>query len=174
MKLGAAIKIGIAAILAFVLLSVASVFFLKGPTWIPKEPPQEDRRIIHPAGFSVVCPPGWVVKIVKRDVGLNDWISLRGGPRSTRFAPELYVGTFNGPPIYLSNYQETVFLGDKAYERTDLAAGNGEYFTYELFLANRSQWYKICYQIPSSSQNPLYLKVPEKMMPYLESFGPAP
>jgi hypothetical protein len=104
-----------------------------------------------------------------------DYINLRAADRTVRFAPRLYVSTWEGGvPNYLSEYQETLFLDMKAYKKTVLRAGNGDYFTYELLVTNHNRWYEIIYQIPADVRRPSITNTPEMMIPYLESFRPLP
>ena len=46
---------------------VVLIWFTQLPShrpWIPQEPPREEWRVVHPNGFSIICPPGWSVRIV--------------------------------------------------------------------------------------------------------------
>ena len=161
-------------VVAVVLLMLTSL--RSGPPWIPEETPQEDRRIVHPIGFSVVKPPGWCEKIFRDNDGslMGDEIYLLPTTNRLRFRPCLRVSTFTNTPVHLSNYNETLFLKMKAYEKTVLRAGNGDYFTYELYLTNGGRWYEIIYQIPADSRTPSITTIPESMMPYIQSFRPIP
>jgi hypothetical protein len=167
-------------LLAIVLLVLASI--PSGPAWIPEEPPQEGRRVTHPTGFSIVKPPGWLERISQKGGLHDDAIYLRGNDKKVRFSPHLYVTSSDqfslmperGHPHYVSNYVETEFLKMKAFERTDLRAGNGDYFTREIWVTNKGRWYNLFYQIPADTHSPPITNVPPSMLPYLESFRPEP
>ncbi len=62
----------------------------------------------------------------------------------------------------------------RSYEKTKLRAGNGDFYTYDLLISNRRSWYQIIYQIPADTESPAITHVPQKMIPYLESFRPMP
>ena len=166
--------LAVMAVVAVVLLVLASL--PHGPPWIPEETPQEDRRVVHPLGFSVVKPSGWFEKIFRDDDHnlMGDEIYLLPTTNRVRFRPCLRVSTFTNTPAYLSNYHQTRFLDMDAYEKTVLRAGNGDYFTYELYFPNRDRWYRIIYQIPADSRTPSITSVPETMLPYMKSFKPIP
>lgn len=160
------------AAVAVVLLVLASL--PSGPPWIPEEGPQEDRRVVHPLGFSVVKPPGWSEKIFRDDDHnlMGDTIYLLPTTNRVRFRPCFRVSAFTNTPAYLTQYHQTRFLGITAYEKTVLRAGNGDFFAYELLLTNRDLWYQIIYQIPADSRSPSITSVPETMLPYIQSFKP--
>jgi hypothetical protein len=162
------------AAVAVVLLVLASR--PKGPPWVPEELPREDRRVVHPLGFSVVKPPGWCEKLFHDDDHnlMGDAIYLLPTTNRVRFRPYLRVNTFTNTPADLSNYHGTRFLDMDAYEKTVLRAGNGDYFTYELYITNHSRWYRIIYQIPADSRTPSITSVPETMLPYIQSFKAIP
>lgn len=171
-----------AAAVALMLLALA----LSDPPWIPKEPPREEWRVVHPKGFSIVCPPGWSVKTVTNPPYFSDhkdsaftlrefnFITLRAG-RDARFAPWIRVCDLGErAPSYLSwAYKETVFLNMKAYERNELFSRH-EDFTYELVLANKGRWYQILYDKPIDDGNPLSTNMPAMIQRYLQSFRPSP
>jgi hypothetical protein len=152
--------------------------------WITQEPPREDHRVLHPKGFSIVKPPGWSahISISRAEDQPVDQIDLRASEKPLRDYTGISVTLFRDPPLspergdpyYVAKYQETDFLNMKAYERTDLRAGNRDYFTYELLVNNHGQWYRIVYQIPADFQSPAITNVPATMMPYIRSFQPTP
>src|SRR5262249_41075558 len=124
----------------------------------------------------VVKPPGWFEKIFRYDDHhmMGDGIYLLPTTNKVRFLPYLRVGTFTNTPSDLSNYHETRFLDMTAYEKTVLRAGNGDFFTYDLYITNHDHWYNIIYQIPADSRSPSITSVPEAMLPYIQSFKPIP
>src|SRR5262245_14261987 len=98
------------AVVAVVLLVLTSL--PNGPPWIPEQAPQENRRVVHPLGFSVVKPPGWFEKIFRDDDHhtMGDAVYLLPTTNRVRFRPYLRVDTFTNTPTYLSNYHRTRFL----------------------------------------------------------------
>ena len=153
-----------------------------GPPWIPEQPPHEDRRVTRSIGFSIVKPPGWFEHISQKGGLLDDAIYLKATDKKVRFYPYVRVSSYDrfslsperGNPNYVSNYVEIEFLKMKAYARTGLRAGNGDYFTRELWVTNNGRWYNLIYQIPADIQSPPITNVPSSMLPYLESFRPTP
>src|ERR1041384_8220649 len=144
--------------LVAVVFTVLNVLDSHGPPWIPEKTPQEDHRVVHPLGYSIVKPPGWIERIYREDDGstMGDAIMLTPTTnRFPRFRPSLGVHTFTNTPVYLSNYHETLFLQMKAYEQIkERAGGSGDYFSYAVYVTNRGRWYSIIYQIPVDSRAP--------------------
>jgi|ERR1051325_5552005 hypothetical protein len=145
-----------------------------GAPWLPKESPQESRRVTHPKGFSIIPPPGWVVKIA--DSGKEDLygfsIAMTPGSKGLRYAPGIHVKTLESTPN-LSEFHEITFSGMKAYERT-VPVGNAERpcLRHELVVTHNAQWYEVGYYAERFRDNSL--EVPEMMMLYIRSFKPAP
>ena len=154
--------------------------------WIPQEPPREEWRVVHPNGFSIICPPGWSVRIVTnppiffwhKDDAVRlrsiDSISLRTRAKRVRFAPSILVADlWESAPINLWAYPETVFLNMKAYERSEQFSGD-KYRTCELLLTNQGRWYQILYYTPTYLRNPSTTNLPAMFLRYLKSFKPNP
>jgi hypothetical protein len=84
---------------------------------------QQDRRVTHPTGFSIVKPPGWLERIAQKGGLLDDAIYLRANDKKIRFSPHICVTSHDhfslsaerGHPHYVSNYVETEFLKFKTY-----------------------------------------------------------
>src|SRR5262245_53508306 len=85
------------ALIALVLLVLASL--PSGPPWIAEEPPQEDRRIVHPKGFSIVKPPGWFAQIEQEGNISEDVIRLRATEKRLRSYTGISVTAFPSTPL---------------------------------------------------------------------------
>src|SRR5258708_1821928 len=108
----------IVALVAVIALVLAVLIPLPaGPLWIARESPQEERRIVHPKGFSIVKPPGWFARIELEKDGAVDQIHLRATEKLTReytgitvtAVPRSLLTNERAHPYYISNYHETVF-----------------------------------------------------------------
>ncbi len=167
------ILMALAVVVIFALISFIWIPLPSG--WIPQQAPSEDRRVVHPLGFSIVKPPGWFVKVFREESVYGEAsINLLATDKKIRFYPRLKVAAWKSSPDFLSKYHETIFLGMKAYQKIDLRAGRGDYFTYQLFITNQNRWYELIYQIPADCTRPSITNIPTAMMPYLQSFKPVP
>lgn len=171
--LGLLAVIAVASIVASVMLPKLSGISYGAP-WLPNKPPQENHRVVHPKGFSIIPPPGWVVKIA--DSGNDDIsgfsIAMTPGSKGLRYAPGLRVKILETAPD-LSQFHEIVFSDMKAYERT-IPVGDAERpcLRHELIVTHNAQWYEVGYY--SQQFRDKSLEVPEIMMLYIRSFRPPP
>jgi hypothetical protein len=165
------IKITIAVCVALVLLVLLAPLILgirHGAPWIPETPPVETQRVFHPRGFSVIPPPGWVVKFVA------DSIIIGPGSKKVRYAPGFGITRLDYAPE-LSEFHKTAFLEMEAYEMTRPASGHGDvtYLIYHLLVRHDDHWYEISYSLPNGSfDRPARSTVPDTMMLYIHSFRP--
>jgi hypothetical protein len=146
-----------------------------GARWIPVKEPTEDRRVIHPKGFSIVSPPGWEVRTWdydKIDSNLNAYLALNPGGRS-RHSPSLFVSIIETPGN-LSNFRETTFLDLQAFERTVIKRGENGWLKYELIMAHKDRWYQVAYRESRAFEKNPSSEFPEIMKHYVRSFRPAP
>ncbi|QDV16266.1 hypothetical protein Pan153_08930 [Gimesia panareensis] len=84
---------------------------------IPETAPNEENRIKHPSGFSIIAPPNWL----KRDMGPDQfWITIYPRPRgASRKLSALTIsreGPLN-PNRVPKGYKKVTFQGFPAYER---------------------------------------------------------
>jgi len=161
-----------AGLVLAVLLAPQVLSIRSGAAWIPSTPPAEDRRVVHPKGFSIIPPPGWVVRVT------SDAILLGPGSKGMRYTPGLSIGTFESAVSPdLSKFHETTFRQLKAYEMTLPVSGGGDvpYLRYHLFVRDDGHWYELLYVLPNGSfDKPARSKVPETMMLYIQSLMPSP
>jgi len=168
------IKIVILVCAVVVLLALLSPLLLgipSGALWLPKTLPDEAARVVHPKGFSIIPPPGWVVKVG------SDHINLQPGSKGMRYTPGLSIVAHKSDTApELSQFHEAVFSEIKAYEMTLPTSGNGDvpYLRYHVFLRHEEYWYEVFYVLPNGSfDKPAYLEVPDMMMRYIRSFRPS-
>ena len=66
------------ALLLAAVVGIRLLFEPLPPTieWNPKEPPQENRRLAHPLGFSMIQPPDWRPRAIASDLGETYYLSL--------------------------------------------------------------------------------------------------
>src|SRR5712672_1960871 len=89
-----------------VLLAPLMLGIRSGAPWFPETPPAETARVTHTKGFSIIPPPGWVVKF------RPEQMNLQPGTKGMRYTPGLSISVY-GPDIApdLLGFHETVFTG---------------------------------------------------------------
>lgn len=161
-------------VICFVTLLPRLAGLRRGAPWVPEKPPTEECRVFHPEGFSMIPPPGWVVKThVGEEKDLFDCsISFSPGSKGYRYAPVISVRTTETTPD-LNGFQETNAQNLQIYERT-VPTGDGENrcLSYRLITRIDKQWYEVRYH--SLQFHDDSLEIPEIMMFYLRSFRSAP
>jgi hypothetical protein len=142
-----------------------------GARWVPAEEPAEDRRVVHPLGFSIVSPPGWKSKIWNMD---KEWggITLLPGYKG-RHGPGLGVSTDMSAPD-LTQFRETPFLDSTAWERSVTGKGENARLRYELIVTHKGRWYQVTYSESRSFERNPSLEFPDIMKRYVRSFRPPP
>jgi hypothetical protein len=140
-----------------------------GARWIPAQEPTDDRRVVHPLGFSIVSPPGWKARIwnFPDDAGISLYPGYKG-----RHGPGLGITASALPPDLL-HYQEIPFLDLKAYERTVTGTGENARLRYELVVTHSNQWYRVMYSESRAFESDPSLEFPEIMKRYVHSFWPS-
>jgi hypothetical protein len=160
------IKVVFAVCLAVVLLALFTLSLLgirHGAPWIPKTPPVETLRVVHPEGFSVIPPPGWVVKFYP------DLMTIGPGSKGIRYAPGFGVTKLDYVPE-LAEFQKTAFLEMEAYENIRFSSRDEvTLLHYRLLVRHKEYWYEVAYSSPAAAP----ATVPNMMMHYLRSFRPA-
>jgi hypothetical protein len=165
------IKITIVTCAALVLLVLLAPLLLgirHGAPWVPETPPVEAQRVFHPSGFSIIPPPGWIVKLVA------EAIIITPGSKKVRDAPGVGVTRLDHAPE-LSEFHKALFLNLEAYETTRPASGHRDvtYLIYRLLVRHDGHWYEVCYSMPNGSfDRPARSTVPHTMMLYIHSFRP--
>lgn len=142
-----------------------------GARWVPVKKPTEDRRVVHPLGFSIVSPPGWKARMWNFDK-IEACIALGPGYKG-RHGPGLAVSTLVSPPD-LSQFRETAFLDLKAYEHTVTGRGENARLRYELVVIHKDQWYRVVYSESRAFETDPSLEFPGIIRHYIRSFRPAP
>jgi hypothetical protein len=113
---------------------------------IPEEPPEEYRRVYHPAGFSIVAPRNWEA-CVRSDLGLYP-MSTRAG-RSKAWIKVQHVGW--SPPPDLKAMRVVKFLGQEAYETMSVVREDSfddpAWSEYRMYFQHEGRWYEIEYGV---------------------------
>lgn len=135
----------LAAFLGFALLCVWVFSVINTPTI---GTPDESRRLIHPAGFSVVGPVGWE--------GRNVVVSLGAGSPTMQFLPTRSVGVQPNFTIYqvdaLPEPQdklkrvETTFMGKPAFV-SEGPVSNA--YLYVIDVELEGKWYRLSLKLAS-------------------------
>ena len=100
--------------------------------YLPKEPPVEKNRVVHPAGYSVASPPGWTMRIVSIESYMKDYVAeqfVLEGPQPDELKPVMTIQRL-GPAgqrqwdafakpgaIICDRYVRTTFHGETAFSR---------------------------------------------------------
>jgi hypothetical protein len=142
-----------------------------GARWVPAKEPTEDRRIVHPLGFSIVSPPGWKAKM--RNIDWDAAAIMLGPGYKGRHGPGLAAHTLASPPD-LSQFRPVAFSNFKAFELTVTGRGDNARLRYELVLTHKDRWYRVVYSESRAFESNPSLEFPEIMKRYVWSFRPPP
>jgi hypothetical protein len=112
--------------------------------------PQERDRVVHPAGYSVVKPRGWIAKIAVRPdaAGVRDSITLE---------PERWIGL--SPSIWvrrLATSPDVQTLQSEGYIRADFPGGHAmqhdtrrrRYLVRRAVFESGSEWFEVGCSLP--------------------------
>jgi len=137
----------------------------------PWQSPREQDRAVHPSGFSIIKPWGWVERIhVRRDpVPPDDSINLLPNSK-TRITPSYHVRRLTSSPDTErmkkdGGYSLVKFQGKDAIGRE---AVSGQYWVVERFFERNGSWYSVTLLLPDEEGSEI--KVSAIWWSYLESF----
>ncbi|NIP24567.1 MAG: hypothetical protein GWN67_03800 [Phycisphaerae bacterium] len=161
----------IIAIFAFLL----GIFGPMGPATLidpkPKLLPNEQNRINHPNGFSIIAPKGWT-SVVKTEPN-NIYSSIVIFPENkARFIPSLVAIKYKNSEQahHLTNYSEyhkSKFLNFEAM----IFEGRAVYYhRWHVIFSENEAWYGIELMLPHGKDGTRYEKVPDYWWPFLNSF----
>ena len=139
---------------------------------IPGSPPDEDNRVYHPFGFSMIAPPHWQTRVWVEDGDTASFPAaismLPGGAIPRRYSASMGV-SMDTRPEDLDKYTAVTFQGLPAYRRIsshpDGGFENPGQFTYNLAFDRESRWYSSGFHLFTERT-----ELPPEIKPYIESF----
>ena len=155
------------------------ILLLGGGLWFfwpePLPPPDESKRLIHPAGYSLIVPEHFNVNVNHHGDGeLVDSITINDS-RYAAFPPTLSVNRFRTAPDFesLSNRgfkQKGVFLGNEATMMDGpTGRGHAQMWNHRMVVKFGDTWFEI------AAADPQYFRYDGHMYKkYLETFRYAP
>lgn len=136
----------------------------------PKLPPQEQHRIYHPEGFSIIAPKGWsaIVETTQKE-GFNR-ITIQPDI-DARWSPKLSVRSHSKDenpyaPLDPNNYKPEKYLEHDAMVYEGLCA---DYHGWLAVFTHQGKYYRVLLMLPHGHGPPRYDKVPEYWWPFLDS-----
>lgn len=139
---------------------------------IPTSDPDEDNRVYHPMGFSVVAPNDWKTRISVDDGGVGFGNALHllpkcGVPR--RYGSGMSIHQHGTKPDKTADFKETTFQGEPALElQTKRGSGGFEdpvLYAYDLIFERDGLWYTASFNIFSDIN-----ELPKGIGLHLQSF----
>ena len=134
---------------------------------VPKQPPDESRRLRHPSGFSFVAPPHWNLDAFDDD-------SIRLSPAYVdvalrRRSAILEISRLGAErPAATEALSRVGFLGDEAYEKMEVCRKGSfddpAWSHYDLYVHHGETWYYVGYGV--AEERPV---LPVEMRSYLET-----
>lgn len=165
----------IVAIVAFLL----GIFLPMGPATLidpkPKLPPNEQNRINHPNGFSIIAPKGW--KSVVETEPNNIYSSIVIFPENkARFVPSMVAIKYKNSEqahyqTKYSEYRKSKFLN---FEAKIFEGRSACYHGWHAIFSEDKAWYGIKLMLPHGKDGTRYEKVPDYWWPFLNSFRVEP
>jgi hypothetical protein len=132
---------------------------------IPRESPDESRRIIATSGLSIVVPMNWDYRVFAPDeLGLLQRTTVRGAKASI-----IVKKCAEAPPVQLlAEYRNTEFQGRTAFESMavirEATVEDLPWSEYDLYLERTDGWWQISYGLPESKTS-----LPRQVRRYLET-----
>lgn len=124
---------------------------------IPTEPPDEARRLQHPAGFSVVVPPDWEpagMPLRKSDPMVRLFPAVPKGKNCPvrRAKAGLVISNLGtSRPADLGSFRRITFQGQRAYERMEVRRestfDDPAQSEYRLYVQTDGGWFAVDYFI---------------------------
>lgn len=152
---------GLSAVVSYPIMTMPM-----GGRHVPRIEPSEEKRVFHPAGYSIIPPPGWRVRIVR--IPEFSTIGMSPGDRS-RHSPGLGA-SLDFCPDDLTNYLETTFRGRPAFEKTSVGNGKCKRLSYGLFVPAGTNWFRLSYSECACFGSPPHSNFPPIIRRYIESF----
>lgn len=160
----------ITVLVTFLYRVVQHAMHRNGISAIPIERPDEERRIFHPAGFSMIRPEFWESEVVlDPDHSGEGGIKLRS-PSQIKPGATLEVVKLASEPTLRGQVQEVLFQGQPArLSMTHRKAEDGEQpgqFTVELAFSRNNSYWLFRYDLQREQQT-----IPPRLWEYLETFS---
>lgn len=139
---------------------------------IPREKPDEELRVYHPYGFSIIAPKNWRTGIRVGDTEFDQHSVISMYPmtsRHSRHNARILLELMKFEPEDLTNYEATSFQGAVAYAASGTHPGyDWEWppsFGYVMYFQRELDWYRLSYHIPQKLDS-----LPPEILSYFESF----
>jgi len=142
----------------------------------PKLPPQENNRVYHPNGFSIIAPQGWnaFIETPEKQQHNSIWVLP---DVDARWSPKLGVRILNKNeyPYYgnarkkyaPNKYQKSRYLDFDAQIYEGLWH---DYHAWHALFSHQGKNYEVLLMLPHGHDSPRYEKVPDYWWPFLNSF----
>lgn len=148
-----------------IVAALAGVVWLFWPPPLPR--PDESQRRSHPAGYSIIIPPGYDFSLdVRGNASKFDALAAQDN-RYQSFAPRLSVERFRKAPdpaelTQKQRYKPATFLGKPAYV---FDGPRGPLWHHRIIFESGGQWFEIAVMSPD------YVDVPkDRWYDYVKSF----
>ena len=130
---------------------------------VPREPPAEAHRVVHPDGFSLVFPRNWSVEASDAHA-LTSSPKARGSSRGT--PAQIYLARL-GPrrPADAADWHRTTFQGEPALAEVHSQVSGSPRFERTLFFQRGSDWYLLRYVVGEVRQT-----LPWMIQRYFDTF----
>jgi hypothetical protein len=138
---------------------------------IPSRPPDEANRVVHPAGFSLIFPPNWEVRVEGEDKRAG---RVSGVPRNLDLrsrTPAWICSTKYGTttrPFPDQGFRSISFQGKPAFERRETKRGDKPHFRCTLFFQRGGEWYVLVYLVTQDRDS-----LPPMIQAYFDTFQAA-
>lgn len=149
-----------------IVIGLVAILWLFWPKGVPR--PDEANRQSHPAGYSVVVPPGYVVHVDRVGNPTKADSIAAEDPNYSSFAPRFQVDRFREPPDLQRLMEErrfkpgATFLGRDAYV---FDGPRGPLWHHRIVFEAAGQWFEIGVALPD------YHDVPnDRWYEYFKSF----
>jgi hypothetical protein len=162
--------------------------------YLPKAAPADANRFTHPAGFSIVCPPGWTPRIIELKSSAKDFVAdqvMLEGTQPDRFKPVIIVQRL-GPEAGSqwddlaktgatmgNGHTRTKFQGEPAFTRFQAGTGKSRavkgqhkpWLSQRLVLKSHGQWFLLDFRMRNADDEGPYYTAPLKIIQdYFETF----
>lgn len=111
--------------------------------------PAEENRIVHPLGFSLVCPENYEAEIGTSERFGLDQIIMRPAWGRDRYTPIIFARQLSEPPEGLAAMPRERFRGHQIPVRT---GPSGKYEHWVALLNRGGEWYEVGVAIPQGAR----------------------
>lgn len=136
----------------------------------PKLPPEEENRVYHPRGFSIIAPEGWKSFVDSNDSNDLSLIVIQPDTNA-RWAPKLFAQLYTEKdnPCYVDSslYSQEKFL---EYDAEVYEGRCGAYHQWQAVFLYEGDRYSVGIMLPHGEDETRYNKVPDYWWPFINSF----